>query len=276
MLNNIINVFSEIGKNWRGEKLVVGIDIDEILRAKWLQFDRFYVEEFGMDGVPRDEPYVFDYFKNYKWENIVEIEKELKEPDEMPDNINPIDYQVDKKTGDAPADLFLFKKSEEVKLTPKEVYNRFLYEDYLFEIYGAATMMYKGMDVHLTKFYEKYGEQVDFVLISRENRQTIPPTLFFLSKILSRFQHYRFVETYEEMWNYVDILITTNPDILDAGTPDEKDINKHVIKILRPYNKDCQDGSLGLEGRDILQLNDLIDNKKFQKIIKYRKKTKKK
>ena len=28
-------------------KIKVGISIDEILRAKWLQFDRYYVQEFA-------------------------------------------------------------------------------------------------------------------------------------------------------------------------------------------------------------------------------------
>ena len=43
----------------------VGIDIDEILRAKWLQFDKYYVEEFGLDGVPKEQEYVYDFFNNF-------------------------------------------------------------------------------------------------------------------------------------------------------------------------------------------------------------------
>lgn len=268
IFENASNVLAEVGKAVSGKKIRVGIDIDEVLRAKWLQFDRFYVQEFGVEGAPEDEPYVFDYFNHYKWNETTENVKELKEPDEMPNDINPIDYQVDEKTGHAPADPFLFKKNETITLSPKEVYNRFMYEDFLFEIYGAATMMYRGMDVHLTKFYEKYCEHVDFVIVSKENRQTIPPTLFFLSKILSKFTKYQFVETSEEKWNDIDVLITTDPEVLDAGTPE----GKYVVKILRPYNKDCQDGSLGRRGKDVIQLNDLTDNKKFQKIIKYKEK----
>lgn len=250
------------------KKLVVGIDVDEVLRAKWLQFDRFYVEEFGTEGVPTDNEYVFDYFKHYKFSSVEEEEKELKEPEDMPDDITPIAYQTE-KDGSAPADAFLFKPAKKIRLTAKEVYNRFMYEDYLFEIYGAATMMYRGMDVHLTKFFEKYGDHVEFVVVSRENRVTIPPTLFFLSKIMSKFKKYQFVETTEEKWNGIDILITTDPDILDAGTPE----GKKVIKIKRPYNEECQDGEMGSSAKDILQLNDLLNNKKFQKIIKYKEKS---
>ena len=263
-------MLGDIGKAFLSKKPVLGIDVDEILRAKWLQFDRFYVQEFGEEGAPEKQPYVFDFFKYYKWEETVEEQRELREPDDMPDDINPIDYQLD-KDGKSPADGFIFKKKETTTLTAKEVYNRFMYEDFLFEIYGASTMMYKGMDVHLTRFYEKYKDHVEFVVLSRENRQTIPPTLFFLSKILSKFNKYQFVETSEEKWDGIDVLITTDPDILDGGTPE----GKSVIKILRPYNEECQDGALGRTGKKILQINDLLDNKKFQKIIKYSEKKKK-
>lgn len=40
------------------KKLTIGIDIDEVLRAKWIQFDKHYIEEFGEEGTPKDNPYV--------------------------------------------------------------------------------------------------------------------------------------------------------------------------------------------------------------------------
>ena len=100
-------------------KLKIGIVVDEILRAKWLQFDRFYAQEFGEDGEDVPDAYVYDFFNTYRWKDTVETIKELKEPDDMPDNINPVHYQVDEK-GEAEADSFLFKKEEEIKLTAKE------------------------------------------------------------------------------------------------------------------------------------------------------------
>ena len=83
------------------KKIRIGIDINEVLRARWLQFDRFYVQEFGEEGVPKEQPYVYDFFKNYQWKDTVEKIKELKEPEEMPDDINPIHFQTDEKTGEA-------------------------------------------------------------------------------------------------------------------------------------------------------------------------------
>lgn len=240
----------------------VGIDIDEILRAKWLQFDKYYVEEFGLDGVPKEQEYVYDFFNNYKFNDVEEIIKELKEPEDIPENISPLEYQLNDKN-EAPADFLLFKKENKIKLTSKEVYNRFMYEDYLFEIHGSAPMMYRNMDVDVNKFYDKYCDTVNFTLFSVENRFSIPPTLFFLSKIKSRFENIRFVKKSIEMWNNIDILITTDPEILKLGTP----WFKKLIKVKRPYNEKFNSYSM-----EILQIAELIENKDFEKIIKYKKK----
>lgn len=242
-------------------KLKVGIVIDEILRAKWLQFDRFYVQEFGEDDVP-EQPYVYDFFNTYKWKDVVEEIKEMREPEDTPENINPIDYQTN-KDGEAPADFMLFKPVEKVSLTAKQVYNRFMYEDFLFELHGAAPKMYQQLDLDVNKFLLKYDNTADFSILSVENRFSIPPTLFFLSKVSARFRNYIFVDKAVDMWKEVDVLITTDPEILKIGAP----WGKKLIKLIRPYNENIKSGSI-----EALQIADLIDNKDFEKIIKYKNK----
>ena len=194
-------------------KLKVAIDINEVLRAKWVQFDKFYVEEFGEEGVPKEEQYVYDFFNTYQWKDTVETVREMREPEDTPDSIHPVDYQVNEKTGEAPADFMLFKRPEKVSLTAKEVFNRFMYEDYLFEIHGSAPMMYRNMDVHVNKFLEKYEDTAEFIVFSVENKFSIPPTLFFLSKTSSRFKKYQFVDKAVDMWKEADVLITTDPEV---------------------------------------------------------------
>jgi hypothetical protein len=240
-------------------KLKVGIDVNEVLRSRWAQFDRFYAQEFGEENL--DEPkYVYDFWNNYHWEDTVEVEKELKEPEDMPDDINPVHYQTNEK-GEAEADSFLFKKEEEVKLTAREVYNRFLYQDFLFEIHGAAPKIYPQADVDLKKFLQKYENTVDFTILSVENKLSIPPTLFFLSKMFAGVKNYKFLDNPLDMWKHVDVLITTDPEIVKLGSP----WGKKLIKLRRPYNEDLKSGKL-----DALQIADLIENKDFQKIIKYK------
>lgn len=244
------------------KKITIGIDIEEVIRAKWLQFDKYYVQEFGEEGVPLIEPYVFDFYNNYEFEDVVEIIQELKDAEDMPNDINPLFYQVDEKTGKAPVDSLIFKKPEENKLSGLDRYQRFMYEDFLLEIHGLAPLMYRGLDLHLKSFIGRYESKVDFVIMSVENKVSIPPTLYFLSKTLSRFANYRFVENAKDMWKGVDVLITTNPDILKSKKP----FNKKLIKVKRPYNQSINKGDM-----EILQLNDLYKNKKFEKIIKYNK-----
>jgi len=242
-------------------KLKVGIDINEVLRARWQQFDRFFVEEFHLDG-SEEQVYVYDFFKDYPWKDVIEEVKEMREPEDTPDTINPIDYQVDEK-GNAPADFMLFKKAEKVKLTARQVYNRFMYEDYLFEIHGAAPKMYTQVDLDTNNFLQKYYNNVEFIVMSVENRFSIPPTLFFLSKISSRFKNYKFVDNAVDMWKHVDILITTDPELLNIGAP----WFKKIVKVKRPYNENIKAGSL-----EILKISELIGNKVFEKIIKYKSK----
>jgi hypothetical protein len=236
------------------DKLVVGIDINEVLRAQWLQFDRYYVQEFGEEGAP-EEPYVFDYFKNYKWEDTIEKTKVLREPGDMPENINPLDYQID-ENGEAPADAFLFN-SEEKSYTAKENYNRFMFEDFAFELHATAPQMYRGMDLHVQQFKRKYSENVKFVIVSNENWFTIPSTLSFLSTMLCRFENIKFVDKSEEKWEGIDILITADPEILNSEIPE----GKEIIKILRPFNISSNTGI------EVLQIADLLKNKEFQTLI---------
>jgi len=243
-------------------KLKVGIVVDEILRAKWLQFDRFYAQEFGEEGIPKEQPYVYDFFNSYKWKDTEETIKEMREPEDTPKDINPLDYQVDEK-GEAPADFMLFKKEEKVMISARQVYNRFMYEDFLFEIHGAAPKMYQQLDLDINNFLLKYGETADFMILSVENRFSIPPTLFFLSKISARFKEYKFVDKAVDMWKDVDVLITTDPEVLKIGAP----WRKKLIKLTRPYNESIKKGSI-----EVLQIADLNGNKDFEKIIKYKNK----
>jgi hypothetical protein len=240
------------------KKLRIGIDINEVLRARCLQINRFYAEEFGEEGIPENW-YVFDVFKNYKWSDTIEYTKDLKEDEDCPKDINPIYYQVDEKTGEAPADYLLFKPKEENKLTAKQIYNRFMYEDYVFEIHASAPIMYRGMDLDIKNFYEKYKNTVEFVIVSKENEFSTPSTLFFLSKMMCRFPKY--ILNGENMWDSIDILVTTDPDILDGVIPEDK----NVIKLIRPYNEECNKGLIS----GVLQVNDLSGNDEFEKIINY-------
>ena len=222
------------------KKIKVGIDINELIRARSIQFDRYYVNEFGEEGAPKGQPYSYDFFNDYKWDDISEDENILL--DDAPEDIDPRDYIVDPKTGVAPADVFLMKKNT-IVLTAKEVYERFLYKDFVFEIFASAPSIYPNIELDLDKILRKYSEQVDFILFSKENLYTRPSTFSFLSKTRCRFNEVRLYDNYDDLINGLDIVITTDPELItlidseykyDSLVDDNK--SKVVFKADRPYN----------------------------------------
>lgn len=244
-------------------KKIIGIDINEVLRSRSLQFDRYFVEEFGEENIVNpDQPYKFDLRNDYIWEDGDETIEYLNE--DLPDNISPLDYQIDEKTGKAPVDDFAFRK-ETVRVTAEEKFKRFLYQDYLLEIHGTAPPLYKDLAKDLEKFFVTYKDQFDIVIISKENWFTIPPTLFFLSKLMPRIKQFIFVDTDEEVWNKVDILITTDPELLAS-----KPKGKSVVKLTRPYNGDS---SAELEAFQVIEFADAErfneTTSKFKELIGY-------
>jgi hypothetical protein len=118
------------------------------------------------------------------------------------------------------------------------------------------------MDLHVNKFLEKYEKTCDFIIYSVENRFSIPSTLFFLSKMRSRFTEYKFIEKSTDILNDVDVVITTDPEILSLGVP----WGKKIIKMNRPYNERIKSSSM-----EALQIADLIENPEFEKLVKYKK-----
>lgn len=255
-----------LNKN-KKKKTRLGIDINEVLRNRWMQYDRYYVQEFGEEGVPQDKnPYVYDFFKEYKWQDTTEVNKVITEHtlDELEKmNLKPEFYQVDEVTGKAPVDDFAFRK-EEINLTAKEMYDRFMYEDFNFEIFGNSTQMYRNMDVDFDMFYQAIKDNFDVIILSKECRASIPPTLYFLSNMMSRVKKYVFAETNEEVWDNVDVLITSDPELL-TNVP----LNKYVIKVDRPYNHDIPSQFTIIHLIELLKKNEtgLILDKKLLELL---------
>lgn len=234
------------------DKKRVAIDIDEILRSKSRQFHRYYVQEFGEEGVP-ENPFILDFFKEYKWNSKTEKNKIIN-PDIDTETIPPEAYVTD-ENGVAPVDLILFN-TETRELTEEDVFNRFMYQDFVYEIFGAAPKIYRDIDVDLSKFIHKYEEFVEFTIISKENYFSTPATLFFLSKIMCRVRNYFFFKEYSELNEKFDLVITTDPNICET-------LNKEsVIKLERPYNKTVEGCAL-----ESLNLIDLYENNNFENLI---------
>lgn len=237
------------------KKIRIGIDLDEVIRGKWSQFDKYYYEEFGDDNLSDDGNYCIDLFDGYVWEDKNEVVKILNE--DVPDNINPKYYHESDNDNKSIDDVIF--NTEKHNLTAKEVFNRFIYEDYVFEIFGSSKLMKPQLDNNINKMLLKYKDNVEFILFSEENKITIPFTLFFLSKSKIPFNEYKFYDDKLNALNDVDIIITTDPKLID-------DNDNTIIKLQRPYNKDTKNNGVINE---LTHVDELLDNIEFEKLINY-------
>ena len=115
--------------------------------------------------------------------------------------------------------------------------NKFLYSNSSLEIFGHADQMEDNIMNHFNMFVMDINDDEDHEvkIILREVDKAIPSTLFFLSKFGCRAEHIKFVKTYSEVWDEVDVLVTANPTLLKT-----KPKEKLSIKIKSSYNDNAE------------------------------------
>lgn len=131
------------------------------------------------------------------------------------------------------ADYFPIKED----YTDIKNFNDMLYNTYSFEIFGAAKFMENNIMEPLNEFvYDFYAEKENkFTVLSKEFNRSIPSTLYFLSKTNINIRDVQFVDSYKEIWNEYDLIITAEPMIIET-VPE----GKKVIKINAPYNNSIE------------------------------------
>lgn len=144
--------------------------------------------------------------------------------------------------------------------TDKE-YHQFLYEDYVFEIFGEAEVTEKMVDKKLNLWHidlnnnEELTEQIDLMLVNPfEFNSSIGFTHFFLSKIATRIRETFFPTNSVEIYDKCDVLITADPKLLK-----NKPINKIVVKIETDYNKEEESDFTYKTLTDFLEDKDIIN-----------------
>lgn len=117
----------------------------------------------------------------------------------------------------------------------KKEYNKFLYEDYPFEIFAEASTMEKMLDKKLNLWHVQAADKGVELIIGNpwEFNASIGNTCFFLSKIAPKSRRFIFPSVSSELWDECDILVTADPMLL-KNKPD----GKYSVKIEMPYNKD--------------------------------------
>ncbi len=124
-------------------------------------------------------------------------------------------------------DYFGFKSKRE--------YHEFLYQEASLEVFGHANEVIDNMTNDFNRFYMDLedDEEHEVYIISREVDYSIPSTFYFLSKTKNKCKNIIFKHNYDEQWEDMDLIITTNPELIKI-----KPKGKKVIKVETTYNKD--------------------------------------
>ena len=126
---------------------------------------------------------------------------------------------------------------EHLNFKDDEDYYSFLYEEFPMEIFGHAQSSEYTTFNDLNEFYTEFRDNHDIVIVSDEIGKSKPASLFFLSKFGCLVEKIKFYSnsTINSMWNEIDILLTSNPDLLLTNTN-----NKIIIKYNTKYNEDIK------------------------------------
>lgn len=118
--------------------------------------------------------------------------------------------------------------------------NKFMYDDYAFEIFAEADVVEKGIDTKLNLWQisnnenDELNEPIELIIgNTKEYNASIGFTYFFISKIATRAREVFLPKESEKLWDVCDVLVTADKSLLKTK-PD----NKISIKIDREYNKD--------------------------------------
>lgn len=117
-----------------------------------------------------------------------------------------------------------------------ELYN-FMYEDFAMQIFGHAGSSETFTFNDLNDLYLKYRDDYELLIVSDEMGRSKPASLFFLSKFGCLLEKVKFYSnsTINSMWDEVDILLTSNPNLLLNHPKD-----KTVVKYTTNYNKEIK------------------------------------
>jgi hypothetical protein len=200
----------------------VGISINGVLRNFFGRIENIHTKYFN----PEDgqEVQVKDYdLEKWLWfpkEEIVRKEMEFNP------NFNMKEFLADENSD-----------NQLVEVVDDEItVEDFVYDKCCLEIFGYADEIVDGavqsvndLELHL----KMTGKEHKMIITSREAGRSVPSTLFFLSKTGCMIQDIKFTMGTTDCWEFVDIMVTDHPEILNS-----KPEGKKVIKIEKPFNQE--------------------------------------
>jgi hypothetical protein len=233
----------------------VAINIDGVIRDFMSKFDFVYRKKFihnpqlvegnipsHMDlasGNVNEKTFQVKEDDEYTDEELEMIESAIREKERellsLP--VDTEDLTIHYKFDPAKIKVLQFDDSagsdEPIKYTAKQMLDKFLYEDYPFQIFGRAEQYENAMEtVNKIQAYGRDSGLYRTVLVSTCKMGAIPATYAFLSTHHCRIKNIHFVDSDEQKWDLCDILIDDSPQAIQSKPP-----GKEIIKIEQTWNK---------------------------------------
>jgi hypothetical protein len=231
----------------------VAINIDGVIRDFITRFDFIYRKKFihNPDLIEGNIPTHSDIAQGNVDENSFQIQEEFS--DEELERLNAAIEKKEKELLSLPVDTddltihYKFSPSsfkviqfdddignnEPLKYTSAEMLEKFIYEEYPFQLFGRAEQYENAMET--ANRIQAYGRENNLyrtALVSTCKGASIHSTYAFLSTHGCRIQNIHFVNSHEEKWELCDILIDDSPQSIHS-----KPEGKEIVKINRPWNK---------------------------------------
>lgn len=194
----------------------IGIEINGVLRDTTTKFKQIYEKHYVTQN--DDE----NLHSTFKLDMSGNTELELVD--------DPFKYEIiSEVTSLNMLNHFTFRNDEELYT--------FMYEEFAMELFGHAPSTETLTFNYLNDIYYNLRETNDIIIVSDEIGKSKPSSLFFLSKFGCLIEKIFFYsnQTKNSMWDSVDILLTSNPDLL-LNYPSDK----IVIKFETDYNKQIE------------------------------------
>lgn len=197
----------------------IGIEINGVLRNTIGKFTEIYEKHFidSNEYESTDRTYELEFSGDT--DEVVSINENV--------DVNWFEYKI-------LSDVTSLDLLSHFSFPSKEDLYSFMYEEYTMELFGHAPSTEMTTFNLLNELYYDLRDNHDLLIVSDEIGKSKPSSLFFLSKfgcLLEKVLFYSEI-TKNNMWDEVDILLTSNPTLLL-----EKPKDKIVVKFTTDYNK---------------------------------------
>jgi hypothetical protein len=200
----------------------IGVSVNGVLRDFFGRIEDIHTKYFN----PEDGQEV--QVKGYDLEKWLWFPKEEIVRKEMEFNPN---FNMENFLADENSDNQLVEVTDDEITVEDFVYDKCCLEifGYANEIIDGAVQSINDLELHL----KMIGKEHEIIVTSREAGRSVPATLFFLSKTGSMIQDVKFTMGTTDCWQFVDIMVTDHPEIINS-----KPKGKKVIKIEKPFNQE--------------------------------------